>query len=207
MTSTYSVIMRSIRVPMRVDLSNGTRRYTTPHHGVPNYRLIARLAPFNGSLSPIKGKEKPCRRMKASRHTTVYSAEASDQDLDTNGGEDDIKVTGEILKSLIVNKWDRMHQVTINRIREGIPLINAKFFFCLEVDWHYVNQLGFEMTEEEYDKEMSSVALCLNAFDLSADDVTELFDQEKKKPSTGAAGSNKGFSVVRIKLPVDAYGF
>ena len=63
----------------------------------------------------------------------------------TDSVANDGKVTGPLLKKLIVDKWEYMHQVSINRIREGIPLVNAKYFFCLEIDWHYVNQLGFEM--------------------------------------------------------------
>eukprot|EP00959_Pyramimonas_sp_CCMP1952_P318087 6656533-Pyramimonas_sp.AAC.1 len=51
-----------------------------------------------------------------------------------------------------MDKWEYMHQVSINRVREGIPLINAKYFFCLEIDWHYVNQLGFDkVCVYEYD--------------------------------------------------------
>lgn len=62
-------------------------------------------------------------------------------------------------------------------------------------------------TEEEYDKEMKNVAMCINAFDLSAAEVSDLINNEEKQPGTGASGSNKGFNVVRIKLPVDAEGF
>jgi len=138
---------------------------------------------------------------------------SSDDAGDSTGNIDSVandgKVTGPLLKKLIVDKWEYMHQVSINRIREGIPLVNAKYFFCLEIDWHYVNQLGFEMTEEEYDKELKSVAEALNIFDLTFEEVQELITKEKKRPGTGASTytKNKGFNMVRIKLPVDASGF
>lgn len=91
----------------------------------------------------------------------------------------DDKLTGTALKDLIVGKWDRMHQVTINRIREGIPLINAKYFFCLEIDWHYVNQLGFEMVSMPLfspypEKNMGVTSTVLQARNLSENTEDQL---------------------------------
>uniref|UniRef100_A0A7S0WN35 Uncharacterized protein n=1 Tax=Pyramimonas obovata TaxID=1411642 RepID=A0A7S0WN35_9CHLO len=146
------------------------------------------------------------------RYRSVCKASSESSDTESsaeNVSSPDDKVTGPMLKQLITDKWENMHQVSINRVREGIPLINAKYFFCLEFSWHYVNQLGFDMTEEEYDKELKAVADCLNIFELSAGEVEALIKEEKKRPGTGAGGytKNRGFEVVRIKLPVDAEGF
>ena len=94
-------------------------------------------------------------------------------------------------------------------MRTGIPLVNARTFFALEIGWKYVGQLGRDedLTEDDYEKQLKSVCTVLQAFDVSAADVTALIEAEKKKPGTGAGGDNRGFGCVRMQLDVDAEGF
>ena len=87
--------------------------------------------------------------------------------------------------------------------------MQARVFRCVDTKPpHDCGPIVFQ-TEDEYDKEVKAVADCLNMFELSAGEVEALIKEEKGRPGTGAGGytANRGFDVVRIKLPVDAEGF
>lgn len=124
------------------------------------------------------------------------------------GAAEDGFATGEDLRALVVEKWGRPHEVRIDRVRVGIPLVNARSFFALEVGWKYLGQLGRDdLDEAEYDSQLRSVASVLKAFDVTLQDVQRLFEAEEDAPGTGGGGDNPGFGCIRMRLDVSADGF
>lgn len=87
------------------------------------------------------------------------------------------RMTGEELRSLIMEKWTFSYDVQIRRV-------TGRLFF--QVMWKYQEQASFPLSEEDYMAHLNTVAGYLTAWNV-VEQVTIAVTKTKEKPRLGKA--------------------
>jgi hypothetical protein len=92
-------------------------------------------------------------------------------------------MTGQDLRQLLLNKWERSYDIQIRRTQ-------GKIF--IQVMWKYLEQASFPLSEAEYMERLDTIAHYLHAWGGMAQ-VQEYIQKTRERPRLGKA----------VSIPID----